>query len=87
MNILITLAGTFALAFAATLVVALLLLLSGRKTKLLLMFSIAIGITIARASQYLWPISRTMYPLVLGLAVGLCTLIASHIGAHNSRGA
>lgn len=87
MKISITLAETFVLALVAVLFVALLFRLAGRKPNLLLMLSVAVGVTVAKAIQHFGSISETFYPLVLGMSVGLSALVASHLGRRNHRDA
>jgi hypothetical protein len=80
MELVKTLAETFALSLAATFAVALLARLGGSKPNWRNMLAIAIGLTLAQAIQLRWSLSPVAYALTLGVSVALCVLIAQRIG-------
>ena len=82
MHDLAKLAGTFAVSFAAVIVVALLFRIGGgKKPKYLNIAAIPIGITIAKALRLAWPMSDHLFPFVIGAAVGVSVFAAQFIGA------
>lgn len=85
MHDLAKLAGTFAVSFAAVIVVALLFRIGGgKKANYLNVVAIPIGITIAEALRLAWPMSGHLFPFVIGAAVGVSVFAAQLIGARRS---
>jgi hypothetical protein len=85
MELLITLAETFAVLLAATSAVALLARLGGSKPDWRRMGAIAVGLTAAQALQLQWPLSTSGHALVLGVCVASCVLLAQLIGRTKGR--
>ncbi|MCE5388692.1 MAG: hypothetical protein K0041_08960 [Acidithiobacillus sp.] len=75
------LAVAFGASLAATIVVAVLLRIAGKKPNRLNIVAIPIGITVAEAARLQWQISGVVFPFVLGAAVGLAVFWAQYLKA------
>lgn len=80
MQHLANLALVFVVSLAATVAVALLFRMGGKKPSLLNVVAIPVGITIAEAVRSVWPLSMLMFPFVVGAAVGVAVYAAQAIG-------
>ena len=76
MSFVTNLVEIFAIALAATFVVALLTRLSGSRPDWRRMFAIAIGLVVAQAIQLHWSLSTALYAVTVGACVALCLLVS-----------